>query len=65
MTMDLLKKLAKQVIGSMAVAIVLYIVIREISRYAVGEDQSAVLDDPLFMTVLAVIAFPFIRKFMK
>jgi hypothetical protein len=56
--------LGQQVFASMAIGLVLFIVFREIARYSLSAESADTLDSPLFLNLLALVAFPFVRKFM-
>lgn len=49
----------------MAIGIVLFIVFREMARYSLDAETADTIDSPLFLNLLAVAAFPFVRKFLK
>ena len=54
----------QQILGSMAIGIVLFVVAREIARYSLSAESLDRIDSPIVMNILALVAFPFVRKFM-
>ena len=57
--------LVKQIVGSMAIGLVLFVLVQAGARFAFGLETADAISSPLLLNLLALAAFPFVRKFMK
>lgn len=57
--------LVKQIVGSMAIGLVMFVFIQAGAQFFFGLETSDAISSPLLLNLLALAAFPFVRKFMK
>ena len=56
--------IGRQIFASMAIGLTLFICLEAVVQFAFGLETSDKFFTPLTMSLLALLAFPFVRKFM-